>query len=100
MKPLLAGALLMTMACAAMPPDEGEEPRVVGESEYRCSDRGLQDLVGRAASRELGAEALRRSGARTLRWIRPGDMVTMDYRTDRLNIHLDARHRVERFACG
>jgi hypothetical protein len=27
-------------------------------------------------------------------------MVTMDYREGRLNIHLDGRNQVERFACG
>ena len=103
MRMMLSGALLMNMACAAMPP-EGEppngEPREVGASDYRCDADGLGNLIGRAATRELGEEALRRSGARTLRWIRPGDVVTMDYRLDRLNIHLDARGRVARFACG
>ena len=87
----------MTMACAAVPPDqEVPDPG----SGYSCSAAGLGDLVGRTASSELGAEALRRSGSRGLRWIRPGDAVTMDYRQDRLNIHLDERNRVQRFACG
>lgn len=97
MKRLAIGPLLMTMACAAIPP-EGEPggPALA----YRCQAEGLADLVGRPATAELGGEAMRRSGARTLRWIRPGDMVTMDFREDRLNIHLDAQHRVERLACG
>ncbi len=60
----------------------------------------LGPLVGRARSEALGAEAQRLSGAGRLRWIRPGDAVTMDYRTDRLNIHLDAQDRVEHFSCG
>ena len=55
--------------------------------------------AGRDGS-ELGAEALRRSGARALRWIRPGDMVTMDY-SARAAQHASRRAgRVERFACG
>ena len=89
---------MMTMACAAVPPDG--EPGENGSSSYRCDAGGLEDLVGRPATADLGGEALRRSGARTLRWIRPGDAVTMDFRDDRLNIHLDAQHRVERLACG
>ena len=96
MKPVLAALLPLVMACAAVPPDAEAEP--VGDG--RCDAATLGNLVGRAATRELGVEALRRSGARALRWIRPGDAVTMDYREDRLNIHLDARNRVERFACG
>jgi hypothetical protein len=89
----------MTMACAAVPPEE-EPPVEVGNSGYRCGVQGLQDLVGRPATSELGTEALRRSGSRTLRWIRPGDAVTMDYREDRLNVRLDAANRVEGFTCG
>jgi hypothetical protein len=65
-----------------------------------CSLQALGGLVGRPASGAIGADALHWSGARALRWIRPGDMVTMDYREDRLNIHLDAQNKVERFACG
>ena len=65
-----------------------------------CSAESLDNLVGREATSELGADALRQSGARQLRWIRPGDAVTMDYRPDRLNVRLDASGRVEAFNCG
>ena len=98
MKPVLAGALLMTMACAAVPPEEELPER--GVSDYRCNAEAIRDLIGRPASEELGAEALRRSGSRRLRWIRPGDMVTMDYSPERLNVRLDAQNRVESFTCG
>jgi hypothetical protein len=96
MRMMLAALLPLAMACAAMP-DEAEP---VGGPGDRCDASTLGNLVGRDATQELGAEALRRSSARVLRWIRPGDVVTMDYREDRLNIHLDGRNRVERFACG
>ena len=65
-----------------------------------CQAEGLGDLVGKPATAQLGAEAMRRSGATRLRWIQPGDAVTMDYSESRLNIHLDAGNRVERLACG
>jgi hypothetical protein len=57
-------------------------------------------MAGRVWSDRLRAEVLRSSGARTARVIRPGDMVTMDFRGDRLNVHLTGDGRVERFACG
>ena len=93
--------MTMTMACAAVPPEDGsnETPREVGAS-GECNADDLDNLVGRPASEALGAEALRRSGARALRWIRPGDAVTMDFRRDRLNISLDGQNRVERLHCG
>jgi hypothetical protein len=83
--------LLAIAACATAAPEE-----MAG----RCNVRGLEALIGRAATVELGAEAMERAGALRIRWIRPGDVVTMDYREDRLNIHLDGQNRVLRFICG
>ena len=97
MKLLMAGLALAAMACATTPPDV-EPPS--GGGEGPCSVQGLTDLIGRPASQALGAEAMQRSGARALRWIRPDQAVTMDYRPDRLNVHLDSADRVEGLDCG
>ena len=91
--------MAVAMACTTVPPDEENVPEK-GASGHVCNAARVQDLVGRPAGTELGADALRRSGARTLRWLRPGDVVTMEYRADRLNIHLDAQNRVSRLVCG
>ena len=100
---MAASLLPLAMACTTVPADggasQGEPVEAVGSGQP-CRAGELGELVGHEATQALGAEALRRSGARSLRWIRPGDVVTMDYREDRLNIHLDSRGRVERFACG
>jgi len=93
-------ALLPLMGCAAVPPDVEPEPPVEGAAARKCDAGPAQGLVGQAATTELGAEALRLTGAQRLRWIRPGDAVTMDYREDRLNVHLDAQGRVQRLSCG
>jgi len=90
--------MLMTMGCTAIPADEAEEIPVAGGG--NCNAALVQNLLGREATTALGTDARDRSGARQIRWIRPGDAVTMDYREDRLNIHLDARGRVERLVCG
>lgn len=94
MNRLLPLALLLG-ACAAT-----TQPPVVGGSEQACKADGLSDLVGRPADSALGAEALQRSGAKVLRWIQPGMAVTMDYRRDRLDIHLDAHNVVAKVSCG
>jgi hypothetical protein len=65
-----------------------------------CHIDRLFKLVGRPATPELGAEAQRRSGAARLRFIRPGDMVTMELDPQRLNIHLDSQGRIDHFICG
>lgn len=93
MKSLIAALALSLPACATTP---AEPP----PASAACNAEAARALVGREASAELGAEALRLTGARRLRWIRPGDMVTMDYSAERLNLHLDGQGRVERLACG
>jgi len=86
---LLAFALIGCAGIAAERPPAG------------TCDAGRQSrLVGRPGTPELGAEAQRRSGAARLRWIRPGDMVTMDFSPQRLTIRLDAQGRIDHFICG
>ena len=63
-------------------------------------ERVPRRLIGGADTPELGEEAQRRSGAARLRWLQPGDMVTMEFSPQRLNIHLGADGRVARFSCG
>ncbi len=94
--------MLFVAAGACMTPAQGEEdlPEHGSTPGFRCDAARAQALVGQAASGELGARALDLTGARTIRWIQPGQMVTMDYRTDRLNIELDGRNRVTAIRCG
>jgi hypothetical protein len=88
--PLLA----LLGACAA-----AQHPPALGGGAV-CKADGLADLVGQPATAALGAEALERAGARTLRWIQPGSAVTMDYRQDRLDIYLDEHNSVSKTGCG
>lgn len=96
MKAAVTALAMTTVACATVPPEEGSG----SGNGRRCNAEALASLVSRAGTAELGAEAQRRSNARALRWIRPGDAVTMDYREDRLNIELDAEGKVTRLNCG
>ncbi|NJC33349.1 hypothetical protein GGR88_000823 [Sphingomonas jejuensis] len=105
MTKLLAALPLIAIAgctTTAATPDgaEGAEPGPVIAGEGRCNAAATADLVGRPADAALGAEVLRRTGARTLRWIQRGTAVTMDYRTDRANVTLDDAGRVEGVRCG
>ena len=95
----IAGALLMSSACATVPPEPVDEP-VFERGSGDCDASRARMLVGRTASSEVGAEARRLTGGVTIRWIQPGQAVTMDFRTDRINIELDARNRVTRITCG
>jgi hypothetical protein len=90
---------LALAACVQTPPPADETP-VRSDTGYTCNVEGLGDLVGQPATAQLGAAALERSGSRTLRWIQPGMAVTMDYRQDRLDVHLDDQNVVAELTCG
>jgi Peptidase inhibitor I78 family len=92
--PLVVGACSTMAAQEPEPPVRGETPG------YTCRDEQLGGFVGREATSEVGSEMLQLSGARTLRWVAKGRMVTMDYRADRLTVWLDAQNRIERLNCG
>ena len=95
MKSALFLSPLLLAACATAPADP-----VVAEPAETCRKEPLAGFVGQPATQALGARMLRETGARTLRWVPEGMMVTMDYRGDRLTVHLDAANRVERANCG
>jgi hypothetical protein len=97
---MMAGVLLMAMTgCADVPPAEAQVP-VRGDSGGKCDAAKARVLVGKSRSKAVGAKALRLSGAAALRWVPKDGMVTMDYRGDRLNLHLDSKNRIVRIACG
>jgi hypothetical protein len=90
---LLAAMLLMS-GCATA----AEEVPVRGGG--TCDAAKAGKLIGRTRSEGVGKEALRLTGARTLRWIPKGAMVTMDYREGRVNLHLGGRGKIAKVACG
>ena len=90
---LLCPALLA--ACATAP-----APTPPPGGGGACRSEGLSAFAGRPATSETGAEILRVSGARVLRWVQPGMMVTMEFREDRVTAWLAAGNRIERVSCG
>ena len=78
----------------------GERPQGAPAVAGKCSNEGLEKLVGKQRSAKVAKQALRLSGAKTLRWIEPDMMVTMDYREDRLNLHVGTDGRIGSARCG
>lgn len=65
-----------------------------------CQGGKAQAYIGRTATASLGTELLRVTNARELRWVAPGMMVTMDYRTGRLTVSYDQAMRITTISCG
>ena len=94
---MIALAAATLAACAANMTD----PPVAGVTPgFACRGDALASFTGQLATSDLGARMLRETGARHLRWVADGMMVTMDFRSDRLTVYLDNANRVERASCG
>ncbi len=114
--PLSLFTLLSVAACApvsphGLSPDVGEddttshppEPQIRvgrGLDGAPCNAEAAQGFVGQMPSEATVQSAVDASGAKTVRVIGHGMMVTMDYRGDRLNVHLDEAGKIVRVTCG
>ena len=92
---LLTAALLATSACFT----GGSEPPAFA-SDGNCRNEPLEPFVGRQASVEAGSAMMQASGAKLIQWISPDEMVTQEFRQDRLRIQLDSAGRVQSARCG
>lgn len=93
---LIAAGAATVGACAATPPP-GDAPDRYPEGE--CKADAAQHLVGQKATAETGAELMKLTGAKTLRWVPPHTAVTMDFRPDRLTVSYDGDMVIERISC-
>lgn len=101
-------ALVAALGGCALVPFRHHHPAAAGPNRpaptaadlTACKVDLLKVLVGRPGSAVLAAQALDLSGAQTVRWLHPGDMATLDFRADRLNIRLTRANVVKSFACG
>ena len=93
--PILALAALPLVACTI-----AESDPIDGLPQGNCRNEPLAQFVGQPASEELGARMMRASGARILRWVPKGGVITMDFSPDRLTVQLDGANRVETARCG
>lgn len=76
--------------------DEGirEKPPVI------CNEEAGQWAVGQLADEALVEKVRTDTQSKQVRVIKPGMMVTMDYREDRVNIDVDEENRVTAVRCG
>jgi hypothetical protein len=93
---IAASAILALGACTVAQSDATADAAPPGA----CRNEALAQFTGQPASEELGARMLAASGARAIRWVAHGMMVTMEFSPDRLTVYLDQSNRVERASCG
>lgn len=93
----LALCSLMLIGCQTSPSDPAPLPQ---DTTGRCDAEAVQGLVGERATPALLDQARRESGAATARVLRPGDVVTLEYNAQRLNLTTDESLHIQRIGCG
>jgi hypothetical protein len=93
-------AAIFLAGCATVPAAEAEDVPAQGSKTPLCDSTKARGLIGRTVDAAVRSEARRLTGAAAVRVIGPGDMVTMEYREDRLNIDVDSRNKAVGFRCG
>lgn len=96
----LASILSLSLAaCAATPNDDDAASLPPGSTEG-CNADAAQSAVGKQATAEVVEQARKDAGAQVARTLKPGQMVTMEFREGRLNLQVDASNVVTEVRCG
>jgi hypothetical protein len=86
--------LLLSMgACATIPPEAPPMPIT------QCNIEAVRWAIGREPTSDVVEQARVQSGSATVRVIHPGDAVTRDFRSDRLNLSVNARNAIDGLRC-
>jgi len=99
---ILSASISVLAACASQPTAAGDDanatpPAGVAQS---CNADAARGAIGKAATPEVVEQARRESGAAIARVLKPGQVVTMEYRGDRLNVDVDDGNVVTNVRCG
>jgi hypothetical protein len=89
----LVGAGLLA-ACAALDTSPPKDTHLI------CQATTLDWTLGKTADETLVRRAQLEATAKYVRVLRPGQMVTMEYVDDRLNLHVDADNKVTSYSCS
>ena len=82
-------------------PGKGPEPPVIARlPEGECDAAPAQRYVGQKADSTVVQAALTATRAKQVRVIKPDMMVTMDFRSDRLNVRVDDDDKIIAITCG
>jgi hypothetical protein len=86
------------------PPPEASPPRhpepAPGEPTMECDATNTGWAVGKDADATLVERIKSETGSTRARVLKPGQMVTMEFRGDRVNIDVDNNNRVTNVRCG
>jgi hypothetical protein len=96
---LMAAAMLA--GCSTTSSESAKESAATEEAGHsRCEATAAEFAIGKKASPELLEQARNKAGAQNARFLKPNDMITLEYRSDRLNLNTDNNLVITRVNCG
>lgn len=90
-------AVLVLSGCTT-PSSDNEVTQDAGHS--RCDAQAAAFVIGKKASSELLEQARVKAGAQNARILGSHDVMTLEYRSDRLNLNADDNAIITRVNCG
>ncbi|QXH45054.1 hypothetical protein KSS93_19495 [Pseudomonas xanthosomatis] len=75
-------------------------PAAPAYNDGRCEASGADFTIGKQATPELLEQARKASGSQMGRILKPTDVITLEYRSERLNLNVDDHGVVSRVNCG
>jgi len=84
----------------AAPAGQTAQAGTPSASRAACDAQPIQNMLGQAFSERVSESARQGSGSRSVRVLRPGEVMTMEYNATRLNIILDKSNAIEALRCG
>jgi hypothetical protein len=103
---LLAVGTLILSACGrsdsgATPSTAGSAPPAAASPPHKeCRGEPVQYAVGSPYTPALGEKLREQSGSTVVRVLHPGEVVTMEFRVDRVSITVDERNAITQVTCG
>lgn len=97
-----AGSMAQALPEEPVVTDEPPMRRMPGSDEdlVRCDAEAARGAIGKEATAEVVEQARRDAGADVVRTLSPGQMVTMEFHSSRLNLDVDEANVVIDVRCG
>ena len=99
LRPAASAVLLLALAaCASQSPAQAGDPAPGAGA--GCDASAAQGTVGQAATPDTIERVRVDSHSRVVRVIHPGEVITMDFSTERVDIRVDGNNVILAVTCG
>lgn len=97
---LLVATVLAGCSTGGSSGGAGNVPAAPAGNDGRCEASGADFAVGKPGTPDLLEQARKASGSQMARILKPHDVITLEYRSERVNLNVDEQGKVIRVNCG